>query len=215
LNFYRWAAFAKHGINLAEQGGLNLAERYSNLRINSSAEVTVKDTTGYATGIKVREGSSMLAWGAKLEIKDNKGIDGVGIMVLRNSHVRLAGAGLDAKIFNNDGHGVEIGQNSSGRFDLGTKIYSNRNDGMNINSNSMFYAQGIEVTGNDGRGIAADDGSSVGCNSCTICGNTVDSVALTFGSRGSFYEPKTCPPIPEANCDETVLIRGDINCSSL
>ncbi len=29
LNFYRWAAFAKHGINLAEQGGLNLAERYS------------------------------------------------------------------------------------------------------------------------------------------------------------------------------------------
>ena len=31
LNFYRWAAFAKHGINLAEQGGFNLAERYRNM----------------------------------------------------------------------------------------------------------------------------------------------------------------------------------------
>ena len=28
LNCDRWAAFAKHGINLAEQGGFNLAERY-------------------------------------------------------------------------------------------------------------------------------------------------------------------------------------------
>ena len=32
LNCYRRAAFTKHGINLAEQGGVNLAERYSSSR---------------------------------------------------------------------------------------------------------------------------------------------------------------------------------------
>jgi hypothetical protein len=206
----------------------------ANLRIYSSGVVTVAGTTGYATGIKIREGSAMLAWGATLEVKENIGIDGVGIMVLRNSHLRLGGTGLDAQIFNNGGHGIEIGQNSSGRFDAGTKINGNDTDGLRLGGNSMFYATEIEVmenvgngitanagstvictdctiSNNTGNGIAADNGSSADFHSGTICGNSGD-IVLTFGSRGSFNNIM-CFYLLEANCDSTSLIRGDIPCS--
>ena len=123
---------------------------------------------------------------ARVTVSNTAG-DGVGILIVENSFVNAQGGLLTVE--DNDGSGI-VATRSSG-FMTGTEI-------------------SINIRNNGGRGILADDGSTVNCNNATITGNTGGDVLLSFGSRATL-NGNTIGSLP-ISCDGTALSRGDHVC---
>jgi hypothetical protein len=195
--------------SIETNGNKGIAVRSSsNFIIYNPGSVTVKDTIGEGIGIMVAESSVFDAEGGTLTVDDNNGSFGVGIYVQRSSHLKLKGSGLNAQIKNNQENGIILLQHSSGRFDAGTQIFGNGNNGLWVTDNSQFLATNIQVTNNDNYGIKAEDGSSANCSNSTITGNSAGDIRIEFEAR-STLNGNTLGTI---SCDTTALSRGSQVC---
>ena len=139
--------------------------------VSEEGTITVKGTTGLGMGIFINTNSTLHVEG-KIISENNSGSECAGIQVQRSSNLTLQGSNLSVNIQNNSGIGINILQHSSAQLDPGIEIHDNTGDGLFIGDNSMLYAKGTGVKNNGGKGISADDGSSVKCNSSVITGNT-------------------------------------------
>jgi len=182
----------------------------SSLGIADTAKVTVTGTTGgYGVGISVLDSSSLNAWGGTLVVENSAGTYGHGVWALRGSNVEFLGTNLSVEIRNNGGSGVQILQNSSGRFGDGTVIHENAGEGILVYGDSMLDASDIRSQNNGKFGISSD-GSTIAIRTSTISGNTGGDVNLLFGSR-STLTGNTIGTTP-ISCDGTVLSRGTHVC---
>jgi hypothetical protein len=195
-----------YGNIIAENNGDNglLVFLSSSAMFDDGSSIEVRGSGG--NGIQIYENSELRAEGTV--VSENNAH--AGIMAMRSSTLVLYGASLPAEIRNNDGIGIDISHNSTGRFNPGTVIHDNSGDGLLVHKESCIYAEGFKVQNNGGKGLSGDDGSNVHCVNATINGNTGGDVSLTFGSQ-STLNGNTIGSLP-ISCDGTCLSRGDAVC---
>jgi hypothetical protein len=95
--------------------------------------------------------------------------------------------------------------------------------GIRVNRGSLTLNRGVQVTGNVGPGIRAEQNSGLSIGSSTIANNTQEGVRVTLQSEAAF--PVTSAfsgnGVASISCDITSLISGqlagiaDINCKQL
>jgi hypothetical protein len=187
--------------------------RSSSVQTSEFNFLHVADTTGGeggdGSGISIAENSNLRSPGKVLVENNRDGMNPNGIGVFRNSNVTFKGPNVDVIIQNNGSTGIEIGQESSGRFEPGVIVRGNKIHGIAVTMNSQIFGQEILIQNNERWGIHAEDGSSVTCDNCTLSDtNGAGGIELNFGSRSTLNGGL----IASIFCDPTVLTRGTFTC---
>jgi hypothetical protein len=173
----------------------------SYFHMTDSGSLTVSDTSGGAgVGIAVIETSTFRATGGLL-VQNSTGDNtpGHGIDVYRSSALVLKARNPEKPqiINNNQGCGVHIVQNASGRFENGTNINHNGSNGITVGNNSqIFVTDNVLIKNNVGNGIRVYSGGTMALNDSTVQDNTGTDIDLSSGAvvimDGNTYDTITC-----------------------
>jgi hypothetical protein len=185
---------------------------------------TLNASNNFAIGLTMVSGAHMVDFGGAITANGN-GLQGIAL----DSKAGLdLDAGAQAQANGNGGDGVHLEalsvmtifntpQFSGSTATTTLTAQGNQANGVNLLANSAIYDTNyaaLQVSGNNGAGVALDDGSSINFAQTvpvsgvqtSITGNHPD-LLVTFASRATTLPNDT---INAVSCDATALIRGSL-----
>src|SRR5262249_51463122 len=155
--------------------GLGITVLTSSVMTVNNSAVTIQRNA--MQGLQLNDSGTVQVNGATMTIQQN---GSNGISVSGGAHVVSQGTGLALQINNNGTtaniSGVQVFENASVRFGLGTVIRNNAGRGLQLFSNAQGNLTNIMVQNNGAVGVDASDASLQLTNS-TISGNGGSDIA--------------------------------------
>ena len=131
------------------------------------------------------------------------GSAGAGLEAGRGTVITGKGGGFSLAIQGSGQQGIDIAQQSIGRFDPGVNVSGSGMEGIRLGENSSCFGIGMITCGNTGPDMRVDNGSTLQMDD-----SQVGNLDLSLGAQASVFGGT----IASVTCDETVLTRGDIYC---